>query len=46
MPRRYGSGAWRYEKMEGYTTTGVGCSGVDVRFNCPPEVTLHRLERA
>lgn len=46
MPRRYGSGAWRYGTMQGYTTTGVGCSGVDVRFNCPPEVTLHRLERA
>jgi len=45
MPRRYGSGAWRYGRMAGYTTTGVGCSGVDVRFNCQPEVTLHRLVR-
>jgi predicted MPP superfamily phosphohydrolase len=41
--RRLGSGAWRYGTMDGYTSAGVGCSGVDVRFNCPPEITLHRL---
>lgn len=46
LPRRYGSGPWRYGTMDGYTSTGVGCSGVDVRFNCPPEITLHRLRRS
>lgn len=45
LPRRLGAGAWRYGAMDGYTSRGVGCSGVDVRFNCPPEVTLHRLKK-
>lgn len=42
-PRRFARGAWRYNTMTGYTATGSGTSLVDVRLNCPPEVTLHRL---
>lgn len=42
-PRRYAKGAWRHERLIGYTSTGSGSSIVDVRLNCPPEVTLHRL---
>ncbi|MGA3404004.1 MAG: metallophosphoesterase [Acetobacteraceae bacterium] len=42
-PRRFARGAWRYHAMTGYTATGSGTSLVDVRLNCPPEVTLHRL---
>jgi len=45
LPRRYGAGAWRHQEMAGYTSTGTGSSIVPVRFNCPPEVTLHRLRR-
>ena len=45
-PRRYTRGAWHYENLIGYTSTGSGASIVDVRLNCPPEVTLHRLVRA
>jgi uncharacterized protein len=45
LPRRMGSGAWEYHQMAGYTSVGVGSSIVPVRFNCPPEITLHRLER-
>jgi uncharacterized protein len=45
LPRRMGSGAWRYHKMIGYTSVGAGSSVVAVRFNCPPEITLHRLRR-
>ncbi len=45
-PRRYAKGAWRYQDMIGYTSTGSGTSIVDVRLNCPPEVTLHRLRVA
>lgn len=37
-------GSWDYQGMKGYTSVGTGCSGVDVRFCCPPEITLHRLE--
>ncbi|WP_342395123.1 metallophosphoesterase [Rhodoblastus sp. 17X3] len=43
MPRRLARGAWRYGDMDGYTSVGAGASIVPVRFNCPPEVTLHRL---
>ena len=44
LPRRMGSGSWRYHDMLGYTSVGVGSSVVPVRFNCPPEVTLHQLQ--
>ena len=43
IPRRLGRGAWREDAMQGYTTTGAGTSILNVRLNCPPEVTLHRL---
>ena len=43
LPRRMGAGAWRYHNMTGYTSTGAGTSLVAVRFNCPPEITLHHL---
>ncbi len=42
-PRDYCAGKWRYGDMQGYTSVGSGSSIVDVRFNCPPEITLHRL---
>ena len=45
LPRRFGAGAWRYGKMQGYTSTGAGTSIAPVRFNCPPEITLHELQR-
>jgi uncharacterized protein len=43
LPRRFGAGAWKYHNMIGYTSVGAGCSIVPVRFNCPPEVTIHYL---
>ena len=43
LPRRMGSGPWRYRRMVGYTSVGVGSCIVAVRLNCPPEITLHRL---
>ena len=45
MPRRLGRGAWSYHRMIGYTSVGAGTSIVEVRLNCPPEVTLHTLTR-
>jgi predicted MPP superfamily phosphohydrolase len=45
LPRRLGSGAWRYGAMAGYTSVGAGSSIVAVRLNCPPEITLHHLHR-
>lgn len=44
LPRRFGSGPWRYHAMRGYTSVGAGTSIVPVRFNCAPEITLHHLE--
>lgn len=44
LPRQLGSGAWRYHGMVGYTSVGAGSSVVPVRFNCPPEITLHHLQ--
>ncbi len=41
--RRVGSGAWQFDTMIGYTSRGVGASLVNVRFNCPPELVLHKL---
>jgi hypothetical protein len=46
LPRRLGSGLWKYQRMVGYTSVGVGSSIVAIRLNCPPEITLHRLRRA
>lgn len=45
-PRYVCAGAWRFEQLQGYTSAGSGASVVDVRFNCPPEVTLHILQVA
>lgn len=46
LPRRFGAGPWRYHDMQGYTSAGAGCSIVPVRFNCPPEITIHYLHPA
>ena len=46
LPRGLGSGAWRHHEMAGYTAVGAGSSVVPVRFNCPPEITLHQLRRS
>ena len=43
LPRHMGAGAWTYRDMIGYTSVGAGSSVVPVRFNCIPEITLHRL---
>ena len=44
-PRSYGHGAWRHKSMHGYTSAGVGCSTLPVRFNCPPELVLIELRK-
>lgn len=46
LPRRMGAGPWSYHTMAGYTSVGVGSSIIPVRFNCPPEITLHHLQCA
>jgi predicted MPP superfamily phosphohydrolase len=44
LPRYMGAGSWSYRDMLGYTSTGAGTSVVPVRFNCPPEITIHVLQ--
>ena len=46
IPRRLGKGSWRHGQMLGYTSPGAGASVVEVRLNCPPEVTIHELRCA
>jgi predicted MPP superfamily phosphohydrolase len=29
--------------MQGYTSAGVGCSMLPIRFNCPPEIAIVEL---
>ena len=44
-PRFMGSGSWKYYNMIGYTSAGAGTSIVNVRLNCPPEITIHTLHK-
>lgn len=36
--RRFIQGRWKQGAMEGYTSSGIGCSLLPVRFRCPPEI--------
>lgn len=42
---KYIAGRWDFNGMNGYTSAGVGCSGVFARFNCPPEIIIHTLKK-
>jgi predicted MPP superfamily phosphohydrolase len=42
-PRAYCRGSWHHHQLQGYTSVGSGASVVDVRLNCPPEITIHTL---
>jgi predicted MPP superfamily phosphohydrolase len=44
-PRRLWAGAWTHGDLAGYTSVGCGTCVVDLRLNCGPEITLHRLQR-
>lgn len=44
-PRFTAAGRWQYRDMTGYTSCGVGASGIPLRFNCPGEITLITLRR-
>lgn len=44
-PHKCRAGLWHFEEMTGYTSRGAGTSSVNVRFNCPPEITVHTLQR-
>lgn len=44
-PREYAFGHWRHGNLQGYTSAGVGCSSLPVRFGCPPEIVRIELVR-
>lgn len=44
VPRRLLKGKWTYHGMSGYTSRGVGASGIPVRYFCPPEMTVVTLK--
>ncbi len=37
------SGFWQQNGMKVYTSPGAGVSGIPLRFNCPPEITVFEL---
>lgn len=50
--RRFLQDTWKEGAMQGYTSSGIGCSMLPVRFRCPPEIGLielrcgrHRMSR-
>jgi len=44
-PRFTAEGRWQHAAMQGFTSRGVGASGVPVRFNCPGEISVLTLRR-
>ncbi|MEI6695674.1 MAG: metallophosphoesterase [Bacteroidota bacterium] len=43
--KNFNHGEWKIGKMKGYTSRGVGVSGIPLRFNCPPEIVLITLKK-
>ncbi len=46
VPLKSVKGKWRHKNMIGYTSRGAGTSLADVRFCCPPEITLITLKKS
>ncbi|WDP92049.1 MAG: CDP-archaeol synthase [Desulfobacter sp.] len=44
-PRKMAFGRWTYKGMQGYTSAGLGTSGIPVRFNCHGEAVLFTLKK-
>jgi predicted MPP superfamily phosphohydrolase len=44
-PRSYAQAKWQHGGMLGYTSAGVGCSFLPVRYNCAPEIPVIELAR-
>lgn len=46
VPRDMVYGKWVYKGMQGYTSSGVGTSGIPVRFGCRGEIVLITLKKS
>ena len=44
LGKKYPSGLYRVGEMWQYTNRGVGMASIEVRFNCPPEITVFTLQ--
>jgi len=45
-PKELSYGHWTFGDMHGYTSPGIGCSGLPIRYNCAPEVIVIELRRS
>ncbi len=43
VPPALMAGSWHHDGLYGFTTRGVGASGLPVRYFCPPEIALVTL---
>lgn len=43
---RFYKGHWRFENMQGFTSAGIGTSGLPVRFHSQGEVLVYTLHRS
>lgn len=46
IPRFAFKGQWAFESLKAYTSNGAGACHLPIRFNCPPEITLHSIRKA
>jgi predicted MPP superfamily phosphohydrolase len=44
--RKYVEGLFRFDRMQLYVNRGIGTTGLPLRLNCPPEITVFILKRA
>lgn len=44
--RKYYRGHWQHMGMQGFTSSGLGTSGIPARFNTRGEVLIHHLHRS
>jgi len=42
--RQFYKGLWKYNQMRGYTSAGLGTSGLPIRYNTQAEATIHILK--
>ncbi|MCF8227718.1 MAG: metallophosphoesterase [Bacteroidales bacterium] len=43
--KQFFRGKWKFNELQGYTSSGCGVSAIPIRFNCPGEITLIELIR-
>lgn len=46
IPPEIWKGLWRKGNLSGYTSSGTGACHLPLRYNCPPEMTIHTLNNS